>query len=71
MKFYAIKRYQRDTTERSNELLDVYIVALFTTHDQANTYLHLTPRRIDLEMEIQEIQVSGSIDLGGLEVVRD
>ena len=68
MKFYAIKRYQRDTTERSNELLDVYIVALFTTHDQANTYLHLTP---DLEMEIQEIQVSGSIDLGGLEVVRD
>lgn len=66
MKFYAIKKYER---ERVNDgLIDVSVTALFTTREQANTYLHLTP---DIELEIQEVQVSGSIDIGALEIVRD
>ena len=66
MKFYAIKKYER---ERVNDgLVDVSVTALFTTREQANTYLHLTP---DIEAEIEEVQVSGSIDIGALEVIRD
>lgn len=69
MHFYAVKRYHRDTTEYgNNELLDVIVSALFTTREQADTYIHLTP---DVELEIQGVQVSGSIDLGGMEIVRD
>tara|TARA_R110002110_G_scaffold15360_3_gene69144 strand:- start:442 stop:645 length:204 start_codon:yes stop_codon:yes gene_type:complete len=67
MKFYAIKTYYRDEAG-SDELLDVKVSALFTTRLLADTYLHLTP---DVEAEIQEVQISGSIDLGGLEIIRD
>jgi hypothetical protein len=49
-------------------LIDVSVTALFTTKKQADTYLHLTP---DIEAEIEEVQVSGSIDIGALEVIRD
>ncbi len=66
MKFYAIKKYEREHTH--DGLIDVSVTALFTTREQANTYLHLTP---DIEAEIEEVQVSGSIDLGGMEVIRD
>jgi len=65
MKFYAIKRY-----ERANDsiLVDVSVIALFTSSRHADKYIQLTP---DVELEISEVQVSGSIDLGGLEIVRD
>ena len=66
MKFYAIKKYERERIH--DGLIDVSVTALFTTSEQANTYLHLTP---DIEAEIEEVQVSGSIDLGGMEVIRD
>ena len=66
MKFYAIKQYKRERVH--DGLIDVSVTALFTTRKQANTYIHLTP---DIEAEIEEVQVSGSIDLGGLEVIRD
>ena len=67
MKLYAIKNYQRDS-KGENELVDVSITAIFTRREDAATYLRLTP---DVELEIQEVQVSGSIDLGGLEIIRD
>jgi hypothetical protein len=66
MKFYAIKKYERERIH--DGLIDVSVTALFTTREQANTYLHLTP---DIEAEIEEVQVSGSIDLGGMEGIRD
>jgi hypothetical protein len=66
MKFYAIKKYERERVH--DGLIDVSVTALFTTKEQANTYLHLTP---DVEAEIEAVQVSGSIDLGGLEVIRE
>jgi len=66
MKFYAIKKYERERIH--DGLIDVSVTALFTTREQAKTYLHLTP---DIEAEIEEVQVSGSIDLGGMEVIRD
>jgi len=66
MKFYAIKKYERERVH--DGLIDVSVTALFTTKEQADTYLHLTP---DVEAEIETVQVSGSIDLGGLEVIRE
>ena len=62
----AIKKYERESNH--DGLIDVSVTALFTTRKQADTYLHLTP---DIEAEIEEVQVSGSIDLGGIEVIRD
>ena len=66
MKFYAIKKYERERVH--DGLIDVSVTALFTTHNEADAYIKLTP---DVELEIQQVQVSGSIDLGGLEVIRD
>jgi|2_EtaG_2_1085320.scaffolds.fasta_scaffold126241_2 hypothetical protein len=66
MKFYAIKQYERERVH--DGLIDVSVTALFTTKERADMYIHLTP---DIEAEIEEVQVSGSIDLGGIEVIRD
>ena len=61
----AIKKY-----ERANDtiLVDVSVIALFTTSSEASMYIKLTP---DVELEIEKVQVSGSIDLGGMVVIRD